>query len=74
MTDLKKVGFGICLLGLTVSPWVHGSNLRAGVAKVDITPAPGKYMLGSGPRWPPEPMTRCTRASWCWRLIKHGWH
>ena len=48
MTDLKKVGFGICLLGLTVSPWVHGSNLRAGVAKVDITPAPGKYMLGSG--------------------------
>ena len=48
MTDLKKVGFGICLLGLTVSPWVHGSSLRAGVAKVEITPAPGKYMLGSG--------------------------
>ena len=48
MTNLKMVGFGICLLGLTVSPWVHGSDLRAGVAKVDITPAPGKYMLGSG--------------------------
>ncbi|MCY3776155.1 MAG: neutral/alkaline non-lysosomal ceramidase N-terminal domain-containing protein [Candidatus Aminicenantes bacterium] len=48
MTNLKTIGFGICLLGLTASPWVLGSNLKAGVAKVDITPAPGKYMLGSG--------------------------
>lgn len=48
MAGLIKVGFGVCLLALSVSPWVRGSDLRAGVAKVDITPAPGKYMLGSG--------------------------
>ena len=48
MVGLIKIGFGLCLLGLTVSPWVRGSDLRAGVAKVDITPAAGKYMLGSG--------------------------
>ena len=48
MASLTKLGICICLLGLTVIPWVRGSNLKAGVAKVDITPAPGKYMLGSG--------------------------
>jgi hypothetical protein len=33
---------------LTLPVSMRGATLKAGVAKVDITPAPGKYMLGSG--------------------------
>ena len=45
---LQKRCVVLWLMVLTLPVSMRGATLKAGVAKVDITPAPGKYMLGSG--------------------------
>jgi neutral ceramidase len=44
--QIRYVVLCLVLLGLPLG--IEGATLKAGVAKVDITPGPGKYMLGSG--------------------------
>lgn len=42
-----EVGLVVGMMAAATSS-AGGATLKAGVAKVDITPSPGKYMLGSG--------------------------
>jgi len=48
MTSRMKAGVWLSLALLLAFPSARAATLKAGVAKVEITPGPGLYMLGSG--------------------------
>jgi len=58
MRTMLKLGLGCCLLASVIAACASADTLKAGVAKVDITPAPGLPLWGFENRKAPATGTR----------------